>query len=349
MNLPKSVFGSVCRRLFVHVNRPGACDYRAPTEPRPKLHYYEHHIGDYAEATAHLSFVEDAALSRLLRKCYATERPLPRELAHVQRLAGARTDDERQAVEVVLHEFFTLAEDGWHNLRCDTEIARYREKQTERQAERDNAAQRQQRARERRSAMFEQLRALGEVPPWTTSTQELEAHLSRVTHANPSHPVTRDNTANQEPGTKNQEPLTSNHKPVTSIKYENTPRAHEAAPPESQPGTRAGHICRIMKDAGLQAVNPGHSVLLALIDSGASDEEFLGAARSAAQQGKGFAYALGALKGQRADAALLRGVLHQGPILNRQEALEASNRSVAERYIAKRRAERAAEAERSDQ
>ena len=34
------------------------------------MNYYEHHIGDYAEATAHLTFVEDAAYSRLIRSSF---------------------------------------------------------------------------------------------------------------------------------------------------------------------------------------------------------------------------------------------------------------------------------------
>lgn len=86
------------------------------------MNYYEHHLGDYAQATAHLSFVEDAAYSRLLRKYYAEEKPLPSELRAVQRLIGARTDEEREAVQVVLDEFFTLEGDGWHNKRADAEI-----------------------------------------------------------------------------------------------------------------------------------------------------------------------------------------------------------------------------------
>jgi len=94
------------------------------------VNYYEHHLGDYAQATAHLSFVEDAAYSRLIRKYYATERPLPVDLAAVQRLVGARDKDEKSAVETVLREFFELLDDGWHNKRCDEEIARYRDKQT---------------------------------------------------------------------------------------------------------------------------------------------------------------------------------------------------------------------------
>lgn len=93
------------------------------------MNYYEHHIGDYAEATAHLSFVEDAAYSRLIRKYYASEKPLPADIKTVQRLVGARTKEEREAVATVLEEFFDLQDDGWHNTRCDEEIARYQDKQ----------------------------------------------------------------------------------------------------------------------------------------------------------------------------------------------------------------------------
>ncbi|MGP8165525.1 MAG: YdaU family protein [Steroidobacteraceae bacterium] len=92
------------------------------------MNYYEHHIGDYAEATAHLTFIEDGAYSRLIRKCYATERLLPADLKEVQRLAGCRTTQERQAVERVLKEFFVLQDDGWHQHRCDEEIERYQAK-----------------------------------------------------------------------------------------------------------------------------------------------------------------------------------------------------------------------------
>jgi len=94
------------------------------------VNYYEHHLGDYAEATAHLSFVEDAAYSRCIRKYYTTEKPLPTEVSAVQRLVGARSKDEKAAVEAILKEFFTLDADGWHNRRCDEEIARYQDKQS---------------------------------------------------------------------------------------------------------------------------------------------------------------------------------------------------------------------------
>lgn len=92
------------------------------------MNHFPLHIGDYAEATAHLSFIEDAAYGRLIRKYYSTEKPLPADLQAVQRLVGARTKDEREAVQAVLEEFFKLESDGWHQPRCDLELARYFEK-----------------------------------------------------------------------------------------------------------------------------------------------------------------------------------------------------------------------------
>lgn len=93
------------------------------------MHYYEHHIGDFAAATAHLTFIEDAAYSRLLRIYYRDEKPLPTDIKAVQRLAGARSRDEKQAVAVVIDEFFRLSADGYRQKRADDVIARFREKQ----------------------------------------------------------------------------------------------------------------------------------------------------------------------------------------------------------------------------
>ena len=93
------------------------------------MNYYEHHIGDYAEATAHLTFIEDATYSRLIRKYYATEKPLPIEIKLAQRLINARSKEEKNAVISVLNEFFTLTDDGWRQERCDHEIARFKDKQ----------------------------------------------------------------------------------------------------------------------------------------------------------------------------------------------------------------------------
>ena len=92
------------------------------------MHHYAHHLGDYRAHTAHLTMLEDGAYRRLLDLYYMHEKPLPADVAACQRLAAARSKEERAAIEVVLHEFFTLEADGWHQSRADEEVANYRKK-----------------------------------------------------------------------------------------------------------------------------------------------------------------------------------------------------------------------------
>jgi uncharacterized protein YdaU (DUF1376 family) len=182
------------------------------------MNFYKHHIGDYAQATAHLSFVEDAAYSRMIRKYYAEEKPLPADIRAVQRLVGARTKEEKQAVEDVLNEFFDLLDDGWHNKRCDAELAVSNELESEREAKAANERERQRRHREERAKLFEKLREFDIVPPYDAKTETLRSLLADaqshipVTRDNPimsqpvTSPVTCDATANQTPDTRHQTP-----------------------------------------------------------------------------------------------------------------------------------------------
>ena len=103
------------------------------------MNYYPFHIGDYASATRHLSWDEDAAYRRLLDIYYTTEKPLPLEMRAIFRLALASTDAHRDAIQTVLNEFFDLTDDGWVNSRADAEIAAMRDKQ---QKQRDKANKR---------------------------------------------------------------------------------------------------------------------------------------------------------------------------------------------------------------
>ena len=98
------------------------------------MNYYPFHVGDYISATRHLSWVEDMAYRRLLDTYYTTEKPLPAEHRAVCRLVLATTDEQREAVEVVLQEFFELTPDGWVNHRADAEIVAMREKQEKQRA-----------------------------------------------------------------------------------------------------------------------------------------------------------------------------------------------------------------------
>lgn len=93
------------------------------------MNYYEHHLGDYLRDTAHLSMVEDGAYRRLLDAYYIKELPLPKAVRDVYRLVRAGSKVEKDAVSIVLSEFFSEDANGWRHKRCDTEIARYQDKQ----------------------------------------------------------------------------------------------------------------------------------------------------------------------------------------------------------------------------
>jgi uncharacterized protein YdaU (DUF1376 family) len=190
------------------------------------MNYYEHHIGDYAAATAHLSLVEDAIYSRLLRRYYLQEGPLPVDERQVARLAGARTDDELAAVSAVLAEFFTLEDDGYHQKRADADIAKYHEKQAGWQEERESETERKRRYRARRASLFAELREVGVVPPFDTPTEELVRLVSQSCPASPSRPCPTgqdgDGTATHTPDTSNQS-LKAKAKAVASARGERLP------------------------------------------------------------------------------------------------------------------------------
>lgn len=107
--------------------RDAARQHKANQHDEPRwrrdLNFYKHHLGDYDGATAHLSWDEDMAYTRLLRAYYRREKAI--EVGDVYRLVRASSRAQRAAVDVVLKEFFDRREDGWHNRRADEEIAAY--------------------------------------------------------------------------------------------------------------------------------------------------------------------------------------------------------------------------------
>ena len=86
------------------------------------LHFYKFHIGDYKSATSHLSNEEDLAYRRLLDMYYDTEQPIPLDTEWVSRRLRVGSD----CVFSVLRDFFVQQEDGWHHVRCESELENYR-------------------------------------------------------------------------------------------------------------------------------------------------------------------------------------------------------------------------------
>ena len=85
---------------------------------------YPFHIGDYVTSTAHLSNEEDLSYRRMIDLYYQKEQPLCADDGAIARRIRMPID----IVKIILAEFFTLSEDGYHNGRCDREIARYRKR-----------------------------------------------------------------------------------------------------------------------------------------------------------------------------------------------------------------------------
>ena len=83
--------------------------------------WYKFFLGDYIRDTHHLADAEDLAYRRLIDMYYMTESPIPLDTKLVSRKVRLDLD----IVETVLNEFFDKCEDGYHNSRCDKEIAKY--------------------------------------------------------------------------------------------------------------------------------------------------------------------------------------------------------------------------------
>jgi len=93
------------------------------------MHYYSHNINDFNNATIHLSVEEECMYHRALAWYYSNEKPLPGDKEKIYRYLRATTKKLQTAVNNILDDFFTEKEDGFHQSRCDSEIAEYQSKQ----------------------------------------------------------------------------------------------------------------------------------------------------------------------------------------------------------------------------
>jgi hypothetical protein len=153
----------------------------------------------------------------------------------VQRLVGARTRAEKVAVEIILTEFFVLEEDGWHNSRCDAEIARYIDGKPERDVKKANETNRLKRHREERAELFRRITEAGQHAPWNTpikKLREMAAWLDGNTPATPAPPLPV--TAPATPATVTQAPA-SKHQYPNCMQHDAVARVIKFAQPQVRP------------------------------------------------------------------------------------------------------------------
>lgn len=148
------------------------------------MRYYQHHIGDFNNATRHLTRVERSIYRDLIEFYYDIEYQLPLDISEICRKILAT--DEATTVERMLNEFFTKTPDGWYHDRCELEIEKYLLSNNQKsEAGRASAAK----------------RALKKQRALNGSSTTVEIPLN--------------GNATEEQLTTNHEPLTTNHEPDT--------------------------------------------------------------------------------------------------------------------------------------
>jgi uncharacterized protein YdaU (DUF1376 family) len=289
------------------------------------LNYYERHIGDYLKDTAHLSLLEHGVYGRLLDVYYTRESPIPSDQA--ARLVGARSKEERVALDAVLAEFFVLEGDAYRQSRCDRDIAEFKDGEPDREAKKANEVNRNKIHRAERSRLFKLLTDAGGHAAWNIGMTELRALVKSVAGSLPAmpqgidsngfvpqpspeyktpatRPATLPATAPATPATATHT-QTHTHTPV--LKNQRAHVEHQQGGPDGPARadfeslkTEAGEA---MRRAGIGDVSDTHPELLALLRQGMTVEELAAAAIASAAKGKGFAYALAKAAGKRQDAA----------------------------------------------
>lgn len=143
------------------------------------MYHYQHHIGDFNNATRHLTRLERSIYRDLIELYYDTESQLPDDLPWICRRILA--NDCSTDVERMLNEFFTKTQRGWYHGRCEHEIEKYRSSSSQKSsAGRASAAKR--------------------------AAKSQQALNGRST--NDEHALNGRST--------NRKPITDNHKPITN-------------------------------------------------------------------------------------------------------------------------------------
>ena len=92
------------------------------------MHYYPKNIGDYRRDTMNLSLLEHGVYMTLIDHYILNEEPFPLDHLDICWTIGAKTDNEKTAVCLILSKFFVQTDSGYVHKRCDEEIAKYHAK-----------------------------------------------------------------------------------------------------------------------------------------------------------------------------------------------------------------------------
>lgn len=245
------------------------------------MNFWNRHIGDIIRDTVSLTMLEDGAYTRLLDQYYQTERPLPLDRKMIYRLARATSAAERKACDFVMESFFQKQEDGFHQKRCDIEIATYQEKQRKAQA---SANARWSKSEGNANASSESgddvnlgsentssklVRKVGERIPGTTDSDGTEnagsLYLRETAYANASSSHDALDMRTHSEGNAHQAPVASNQSP--ELKTEGNSTHIAASPARAKPAELSAAMRRSSIDA-----QPGDPRVIAAAEAGVTVE-----------------------------------------------------------------------------
>ncbi len=136
---------------------------------------------------------------------------------------------------------------------------------------------------------------------------------------------TRTSTLIPNTKTHTSKPLTS-ESACAAFPEISAPEPEKPRPEPPKKPSFAAEITMAMRRHGISDGNPGHPNLLALIEAGATLAEFENAAITSVAKKKGFAYAIGMLLKQRAEALERVKTLQKGPLLTDETPYQKSMR-----------------------
>lgn len=188
------------------------------------MNYYQHHIGDFNNATRHLSLVERAIYRDLLDMYYDTEKPI--DASNLERLARrlqCATEDQTAALKYVLEEFFTLQDGAYINNRCEREIAEFHGKR--KQASEAGKASAKKRAEKKRQdpngGSSNAKQSNGDSS--TDVEDQSNENSTTVEEALNENLTDEQPTINHKPLTINQEPVTNNYSGSSNTREQDFP------------------------------------------------------------------------------------------------------------------------------
>ena len=203
------------------------------------MHFYNFNIKDFKSSTRHLTHLERALFRELIDIYYCEEEAITTNLTKLERLLMANTDDEKQALQNVLSDFFVVKklkgddEPKYHIARIDRELKNYKHSkqstntttnvlQTPTNATNDvqTTTDRQNKHREKVNNMVKLLKNKGINANTRMKIGELQTlfdeHCKQTSnaitnaHQTPSNADKQNQTAFGQSITKNQEPVTNN-------------------------------------------------------------------------------------------------------------------------------------------